>query len=349
MAPAVATRSLAVIIPVYDEEQSLLPLYRELSSMAEGAALAVQVIFVDDGSRDDSWQVLEGIAAADERVLALRLRRNFGKTAAIAAGLACTDADVIALLDGDGQDDPAEIPALLKRLDEGFDVVNGYKRKRRDSLGKIIASRLFNLLVGMLTGLKLKDHNCGLKCVRAEVFEEIRLTGNLHRFIPVLAHSRGFSVTELPVEHRPRRHGHSHYGLTRLVTGLLDVILVRFLTDYRGRPQHLLGTFGLFSLAVGVLSLGYLAYSWLTQFWDSSGYQSVAARPLTLYGLGALLVGAQMVSLGIIAGLVAASGQERPEYSVRQTTRAELAGPLARPSPSVPGSVRTPDALKAPT
>lgn len=311
-------QKISVIIPALDEESSLEPLCRELLGVATDASLDVEIVLVDDGSKDDSWQAMASLADGDDRVMAVRLRRNFGKTAAIAAGVAASSGAVVVLMDADGQDDPAELPRLLDRLTDGVDFVNGYKRPRRDPLGKVLASRVFNALTSFITGLRLRDHNCGLKCVRREVFDEIRLYGNLHRFLPVLAHARGFVVVEEPVHHRPRRFGRSKYGASRLLPGLLDVLMVRFLTDYRGRPQHVLGVLGLFALLVGLGALGYLAVLWSLQFSYPETYKPVGQRPLTLYALGALVVGAQMISLGILAGLLpAATLQTGDLYAVR--------------------------------
>jgi glycosyltransferase involved in cell wall biosynthesis len=312
-------RRVSVIVPALDEAPSLEPLYQELAATCEAEALDAQLIFVDDGSKDETWSVIESLSQRDERVVGLRLRRNFGKTAALAAALEEADADIVCMLDADGQDDPAELGRCLRRLDEGHDVVNGWKRERKDPLSKRAPSRLFNIAINAMSGMRLHDHNCGLKVVRREVFDEVQLYGNLHRFIPVLAHSRGFRVTEEAVAHRARRHGRSKYGASRFVTGLLDLLLVRFLTDYRGRPQHLLGTVGLFTLLVGAAALGWLAFTWLSQFWWPEAYKPIASRPLTLYALGALLVGAQLVSLGVLAGLLpATSASSKEQYSLRE-------------------------------
>lgn len=313
-------RLLSVVIPAYDEEHSVEPLHEELLELARAQRLSLEIIWIDDGSTDGTWSALERIVARDPCSRALRLRRNFGKTAALVAALAEARGDVIVTLDADGQDVPAEIPKLLERLDAGADVVTGWKRPRRDPLTKVLPSRAFNLLVGLTSGLWLKEHNSGLKAIRAHVFDEVRLYGNLHRFIPVLARARGFVVHEVAVRHRARRHGRSKYGAWRFVVGLLDLALVTLSTDPRGRPQKALGALGLLCAALGAGALGYLGVSWLTQFSAPESYKPLTERPLLFYALGALVVGAQMATLGIISGLLPAATSARPEahYSVRE-------------------------------
>jgi dolichol-phosphate mannosyltransferase len=210
---------LSIIIPVLDEAQSLPQLARELNHVAEQRGYELQTIIVDDGSRDATWQVICELAAADSRILGIRLRRNFGKAAALSAGFHAADGDRIVTIDGDLQDSPAEIAALLARLDEGFDVVSGWKRERYDPWHKVLPSRVFNWVVSWLMGVRLHDHNCGLKAYRREVMHEIRLYGELHRFVPVLASAKGFRIGEVAVSHRPRKYGRSKYGVSRLTHG----------------------------------------------------------------------------------------------------------------------------------
>ena len=203
---------LSIVVPVLNEAESLEPLYREIVEATRGLAEPVEIIFVDDGSSDGSWKAIESLAARHSSVSGIRFRRNFGKAAALTAGMRAARGELILSIDADLQDDPAEIPRMLGKLGEGYDVVNGWKAQRLDPWHKVYPSRVFNWVVSAITGLKLHDHNCGLKLFRAEVANEIRLYGELHRFIPVLAHARGFRVTELPVHHRPRRFGSSKYG-----------------------------------------------------------------------------------------------------------------------------------------
>jgi dolichol-phosphate mannosyltransferase len=303
--------TVSFVIPAFDEAQSLAELDRELRDVIAHEGLRAEIVWVDDGSADDSWRVMERLCERHENTVAIRLRRNFGKTAALAAGVAEARGDVIVTLDADGQDVPAEVPRLLACLADGADVANGWKRPRADPWTKVLPSRVFNRLVNWSTGLKLHDHNTGLKAIRREVFDEVALWGNMHRFLPVLAHQRGFRVEELPVSHRPRRYGRSKYGAWRFVTGLLDIGLVRLLGDVRGGPQRLLGVLGLFAVVLGGAALAYLAAVWFTQFSAPEAYTPLADRPLLFYGLGALLVGAQLLTLGVLAGLLPALGEPR--------------------------------------
>ena len=284
--------------------------------------MAHELIFIDDGSRDGSWELIERLSADDDRVSGVRFRRNFGKAAALTAGMRAASGRLLMMMDADLQDDPAEIPAFLAKHEEGFDVVNGWKERRLDPFGKTFPSKVFNGLVGLLTGLKLHDHNCGLKLFTADVASEIRIYGELHRFIAVLAHARGFSVAEVSVNHRPREYGHSKYGVRRFLRGLLDLLTVTFLTGYGQRPQHLLGAVGLASFAFGFLGLGYLAVVWVLMRLGVGDMTPIGDRPLLLYSIAATLLGAQALSCGLIAELVVSYvTRDRDSYSVKERTR----------------------------
>lgn len=288
---------LSIVIPVFNEEASLERLYREIVSVTEENEFKAEIIFVDDGSTDSSWSKVEKLAEAAHVVHGLKFRRNFGKSAALNEGFMVATGQFVVTLDADLQDDPEEIPRLLKKLESGFDLVSGWKRKRNDPWHKVIPSRVFNWLVGAFTGLKLHDHNCGIKAYRAEVVREIRLYGELHRFIPVLAHARGFRVAELEVNHRQRLHGISKYGFSRFAHGLLDLLTVRFMTVYGERPLHVLGWIGSLCFAFGLIGLSYLAVIWLMG-------QAIGARPILVYSVASLLFGAQMLTFGILAELI---------------------------------------------
>ncbi len=216
----------SAVIPVYNEAESLRQLHQELDEVARAGGYELEIIFVDDGSNDDSWSTIEQLAAEDQRVRGVRLRRNFGKAAALTAGFAEVQGTIVFTLDADLQDDPREIPNLLAKLGDELDVVSGWKKVRHDPLEKVIPSRVFNGLVSWLTGVKLHDHNCGFKCYRAEVVREVAIYGELHRFVPVLAAARGFKIGELPVQHRARQHGKSKYGMRRYLKGFLDLRLL---------------------------------------------------------------------------------------------------------------------------
>jgi glycosyltransferase involved in cell wall biosynthesis len=327
---------LSIVVPVLNEAESLEPLYREIGQTASGLAEPTEIIFVDDGSSDASWSEIQALAARDASVSGIRFRRNFGKAAALTAGMRAARGELILMIDADLQDDPAEIPRLLGKLGEGYDVVNGWKERRLDPWHKVYPSRVFNGVVSTITGLHLHDHNCGLKLFRSEVAAEIRLYGELHRFIPVLAHARGFRVTELPVHHRPRKFGHSKYGVRRFARGFLDLLTVTFLTGFGQRPQHILGGFGLCFLGVGFLGLLYLAVIWCCTNVFGAAFGPIGTRPLLPYSIAAALLGAQALSLGLLAELlVAYTGKESDTYSIRQTTVAAPSAPLDRGQPAL--------------
>lgn len=311
---------LSIVIPVLNEVDSLPELHRQIAAVADEQRLELEIIFVDDGSRDGSWRVIEDLAQADQRVSGIRLRRNFGKAAALTAGLRAARGDLMLMMDADLQDDPAEIPRLLAKLDEGYDVVNGWKQRRLDPWHKVYPSKVFNGMVGRMTGLRLHDHNCGLKLFRADVAREIRLYGEMHRFIAVLAHARGFRVAELPVHHRPREHGHSKYGVRRFLRGFLDLLTITFLTGFSHRPQHMLGAFGLFFFGLGSLGLCYLALLWLLMHgFHAIPMKDIGDRPLLAYSVACLLLGGQAISLGLLAEMIVAyTGREQDTYSIAQ-------------------------------
>jgi dolichol-phosphate mannosyltransferase len=317
---------LSVVVPVFNEAESLPQLYQELISVAREHGYQWDLIFVDDGSSDGSWDVIERLARDDASVQGIRFRRNFGKAAALSAGFAAARGELVFTLDADLQDDPREIPRFLAEFDKGLDVVSGWKQVRNDPWHKVGPSRVFNWLVGYMTGVKLHDHNCGFKCYRREIFNEVRLYGELHRFVPVLAAARGWKVGEIVVNHRPRKFGASKYGVRRFVKGFLDLLTVYFLTGFAQRPAHLLGTFGLGSLILGIVGMIYLTGYWMVrEYWrmtvpvEQITMQPLHTRPLLLYSVGALLLGVQLLSVGFIAELITAfQGQATPSYSVRE-------------------------------
>jgi glycosyltransferase involved in cell wall biosynthesis len=312
---------ISVVLPVLDESESLEEVGKALLEVAATHGLHLEVIFVDDGSRDGSWDKIHRLATADPRIRGIRFRRNFGKAAALAAGFDAALGQVVLQMDADLQDDPSEIPKFLAKLEEGFDVVNGWKRARKDPWHKVWPSRVFNWLVSRLTGLKLGDHNCGLKCFRAEVVKELPLYGELHRFIPVMAYARGYRVAELPVEHHPRRYGQSKYRYHRFIKGFLDLLTVVFLTVFGEPPLHLLGGIGLPAFLLGAAGLSYLVVCWVLARFRVHGFGPIGARPLLIYSLACLIIGFQMLAIGFLSELVASQNiRNEHKYSIAELT-----------------------------
>jgi dolichol-phosphate mannosyltransferase len=295
---------ISVVIPVHDEERSVAPLFDELVAALSGDGPPWEAVFVDDGSTDATFEALARLHDANENVRVVRLRRNFGKATALDAGFGAAAGDVIVTIDGDLQDDPAEIPRLLAKLGEGYDLVSGWKTDRQDPLSRRIPSKIFNAVAGKVSGVRLHDMNCGLKAYRAEVVEGMQLYGELHRYTPVLAHYRGYRVTELPVNHRPREHGRSNYGVERYVRGFLDLLTVTFMGRYRHRPLHLFGGLGLIAGTLGFAILVYLTVIKL------AGH-AIGQRPLLTLGVLLVVVGIQLLSLGLLSELITSHHEER--------------------------------------
>jgi glycosyltransferase involved in cell wall biosynthesis len=298
--------ALSVVVPLLNEEATLEPLYRELQAGLAGTGVEWEVVFVDDGSTDGSYRELVRLHAAHLNIRVVRLRRNFGKAAALAAGIEVATGDVIVTMDADLQDDPAEIPNLLAKLDDGFDVVSGWKCDRHDPLVRRLVSRIYNAATRLATGVRLHDMNCGLKAYRAEVFEHVRLYGERHRFVPVLAHHLGFSVTELPVNHRERANGHSRFGIERYLRAPFDLLTIVFMGRYRHRPLHLFGGVGVTACVGGVAILGYLTALKI-------GGAGIGERPLLLLGVLLVVVGIQFLSLGLIGEMLTSHHEEKAQ------------------------------------
>lgn len=321
---------VSVLVPVMDEVGSLRQLTEEITAALDGVAgaevaaagpspgavLRWELIYVDDGSSDGSWDLIQELSAQDPRVTGLRLRRNFGKSMALAVAVQVANGRLIATLDGDLQDDAAELPGMLARLDQGADLVSGHKVDRKDPLTKRVPSKLFNRVTGLVTGLKLRDHNCGLKVARREVFTSVPLYGDMHRYFASIAHAQGFQVVEQPVNHRPREHGHSKFGVERYTRGALDLLTVVTLTRYRRRPAHLFGGTG---LAFGVVGFAILLY--LTAIWTFTD-QSIGDRPLLQLGVLLVVLAVQLTSLGLLAEMIVSRdvAHEDPLRHVREQT-----------------------------
>lgn len=304
---------VSVVVPVFEEAESLPILHEEIGRALAPLGREYEIIFVDDGSRDDSWAVIRDLAARDAHVRGIRFRRNFGKAAALTAGFRAARGRYVITLDADLQDDPAEIPRFLEMLEAGWDVVSGWKYPRRDPWTKRWPSKLFNWATRTVTGVHLHDFNCGFKGYRQQVVREVRIYGMLYRYIAVLAHWRGFRVTEIKVHHRPRRFGRSKFGVSRFAVGFFDLITVLFLTQYTWRPLHLFGSLGLASLGLGVLINAYLTVLWFT------GHRPIGNRPLLMLGVLLMIIGVQFISFGLLGEMIAHISPREDEYAIRET------------------------------
>ncbi len=301
----------SVVVPLYNEDASIPELSEELKSVLGGMGMPYEIIFVDDGSTDTSFKVLRGLHKNNKRIKVIRLRKNFGKSAALSLGFQQASGDIVITLDADLQDDPSEIPNLVKELKKGYDVVSGWKKRRRDPITKTIPSKLFNYTVRLVTGIKIHDFNCGLKAYRKEVIKRIKVYGELHRFIPVLAHWQGFSIGELVVKHRRRKYGKTKFGITRFMKGFLDFITVLFTTRFAARPLHLFGTIGLVSFFTGFFIDAYLTIQWFL------GNITLSNRPLLLAGFLLIIVGVQFFAIGLLGEMISRGQNMDDEYSVR--------------------------------
>jgi glycosyltransferase involved in cell wall biosynthesis len=299
---------ISVVIPVYNEEGNLRQLYSELSAALSGVVNAgragsYEILFIDDGSTDKSFDIITELHKKDPSVKALQFRRNFGKSAALSAGFEKAGGDIIFTMDGDLQDDPKEIPNFLKKLDEGYDLVVGWKYKRRDPQTKRVPSKIFNALTAYLTNVKIHDMNCCFKAYRKEAIKNVNLYGELHRYIPALVYWRGYKVSEIKVHHRPRTYGRSKYGPMRLVKGFLDLLTVKFLISYSTRPLHMFGILGLLSTLVGMLLGLYLLF---VKFFLN---EPIGERPLLFAAMLLIIVGVQMVSMGLLGEMITSTHQ----------------------------------------
>lgn len=295
---------LSLIIPVRDEQESILLLYKEITNVLKTINKNYEIIFVDDGSIDDTFEKIKGLQQKNDKVKVLKLRGNFGKSVALQTGFNFSRGKIILTLDGDLQDNPNEIPKFLKKIEEGFDLVTGWKKKRQDPLSKVVPSRILNSVTPFLTGVKLHDVNCGFKAYRREVIENLNLYGELYRFIPILAAKQNFKVGEVIVEHRPRLFGKSKFGWGRGVKGLLDLVTIVFLTSYTRRPGHFFGTIGLVAFFFGFLIGLYITYLRITT-------GSIQFRhPLLYLGVLLIIIGIQFISTGLLAEMIIFSNRK---------------------------------------
>ncbi len=316
-APTQQTRvNISVVVPVYNEEQSVRPLYEALSAALEREGRSYEIVFVDDGSSDGSFSVLQALHDTDVRVRVIRFRRNFGKTPALVAGFAHARGEIVFTMDADLQDDPAEIPQFLGKLSEGYDLVSGWKYPRLDPFTKTIPSFFFNRMVSVTTGVHLHDMNCGFKAYRRELIDDLKLYGELHRFIPVLAAQRGFRVTEVKVKHHPRKFGKSKFGARRFLRGFLDLLMVIFLVSYMRTPLRLFGSLGILSTLAGI---GVDLYVVLDRFLPFGSQQPIHNRPLLFVGILLIVFGISFILTGLQSEMIRHFAyRPEEEYSVRQ-------------------------------
>ncbi len=305
-----ASPLLSIVIPAFNEAESLPELQRELAETLDRIGVAWEAIYIDDGSRDGTDQAIAKLAAADPRVRGISLRRNFGKSAALATGFRLARGERVVTIDADLQDDPAELPRLLAALDSGLDLVSGWKQNRQDPPSKTVPSRLFNAVTSMVAGVRLHDFNCGFKVYRREVTEAISIYGELHRFVPALAHWAGFKVGEVPVRHRARRFGRSKFGASRFVNGFLDLLSAAFISTSALKPLHVFGRIGLTFLILGA-ALGL----WFVALWVRG--EPMHVRPLMLFGAGLVLLGIQFILMGLLGEMIANIGA-RADYPIRR-------------------------------
>lgn len=307
---------ISIVIPLYNEEESIPHLVEALDAAIANYGQPAEVIIVDDGSKDRSFELLKDVAERDPRYTIIRFRRNFGQTAAFAAGFAHARGEVVITMDADLQNDPMDIPLLMAKIEEGYDIVSGWRKNRQDRwLDRKLPSMLANRLISNVTDVRLHDYGCSLKAYRTEVLKHVRLYGELHRFIPALASQVGATVTEVPVNHRSRQYGRSKYGISRTIRVMLDLINVWFLGTYSTRPIHVFGTLGLGSIALGVLTGLYLTS--LKLFWGAS----IGNRPLLLLAVLLVVIGVQLVTMGLLAEMITRTyyeSQNKPIYVVRE-------------------------------
>lgn len=304
---------ITVVIPTFNEEESIT----ELSSILEKVLNRetknnYEVLFVDDGSTDNSFSVMKEINQKNNKFKAIRFRRNYGKSAALSVAFKAAKGAVIITMDADLQDDPNEIPNLMNKIREGYDVVSGWKKKRNDPINKTLPSKLFNYVTAKASGLKLHDFNCGLKAYRSEAAKSLDIYGEMHRYLPVLAHWNGFRIAEIPVQHHPRKHGKTKFGASRYVKGFLDLLTLLFTSRYLKRPLHFFGTIGTLMALVG-----FSIDAWLTIEWIM-GDTFLSNRPIALLGIALIIVGVQLVSLGLLGEMIVKNFKRDEEYQIRE-------------------------------
>ena len=304
-------KKLSIVIPLYNEEESVYPLINEIKKVMSYMGMQHEVVFVDDGSDDLSLKKIKDLCGNDRRFKYVSFRRNYGKSAALQVGFKNVTGDVVVTMDADLQDDPKEIPNLLKKLDEGYDLCSGWKKKRQDPFIKKTSSKFFNFVTRLMTGIKIHDFNCGLKAYRKAVVDNINVYGELHRYMPVLAKWQGYTITECAVKHYPRRYGKTKYGISRFFKGFIDLITVIFSTRYIKRPMHFFGFFGAISSVVGIIVLGYLTVLWI------QGHP-LSNRPMLFLGMLLIIVGVQFFAVGLLGEILVHNSADDREYVIKE-------------------------------
>lgn len=308
----ISFKKISVVVPLFNEEESLKPFYSELKKALKSYSCDCEIIFVDDGSTDKSLAIIKELARTDNKIKYLSFRTNYGKSAALQMGFRYATGDAVITMDADLQDDPSEIVNLLRKLEEGYDLVSGWKKKRYDPFIKRYSSKFFNFVTRILTRIKIHDFNCGLKAYRKDVVQSISVYGELHRYIPVLAKWKGFTVSEVIVKHNPRRYGKTKFGISRFFKGFIDLITVIFTTRYIKRPMHLFGFVGLIAAIAGFLISLYLTYE---KFFLGRGINN---RPVFFLGILLIIVGIQFFAIGLIGELIVHANQDEREYAVKE-------------------------------
>ncbi len=303
---------VSIIVPLYNEEESLRPLTAEIQNVLSKMAIDYEIFFIDDGSSDSSLKIIKELQSKDRKIRYISFRKNYGKSAALHMGFKFATGNAVITMDADLQDDPAEIPNLLAKLDEGYDLVSGWKKKRFDPFIKKHSSKFFNYTTRLLTGIELHDFNCGLKAYRKEAVKNINVYGELHRYVPVLADWKGFKIGELAVKHHPRRYGKTKFGISRFFKGFVDLITVVFTTRYIKRPMHLFGFFGAIAFFIGFIINGYLTYQWCVNG------TSLSNRPLLFLGMLLIIVGIQFFSTGLLGEIMVHNSGGEEEYSIKE-------------------------------
>lgn len=305
-------KKVSVLIPLYNEDESLKPLYTEIKDALKKISIDYEIMFVDDGSTDNSLKVIKELSQKDPKIRFISFRKNYGKSAALQIGFKAVTGDAVITMDADLQDDPAEIPNLLTKLDEGYDLVSGWKKVRHDPFIKKHSSKFFNYMTRLMSGIKIHDFNCGLKGYRKETVKSVDIYGELHRYIPVLAGWNGFKVTETVVRHHPRKYGVTKFGISRFFKGFIDLVSLTFTLRYIKRPMHLFGFMGATAFFIGFIISAYLSYDWF------ANGTSLSNRPLLGLGMLLIVVGVQFFSVGLLGEFMAHNSHDDSEYSIKE-------------------------------